>query len=447
MKIVDFYLSLRAESDNTKYMKVLLLGSGGREHALAWKIAQSPKMEKLYIAPGNAGTREVGENVNMAVNDFEAIAAFMAKQGIGMLVVGPEDPLVEGIRDYLAADARFQDLMIVGPGRAGAILEGSKDYAKQFMMRHGIPTARYMTVTPDQLEEGMKFLSDLKPPYVLKADGLAAGKGVLILDDLEEARRELEEMLGGKFGKASKRVVIEEFLHGIEISVFAITDGKDYKILGSAKDYKRIGEGDTGLNTGGMGAVSPVPFADEAFNRKVEERIVRPTVEGLRKDGVDYRGFIFFGLMNDEGEPYVIEYNVRMGDPETEVVIPRLKTDILDLFEAAARGTLADCHFELDERYCTTVMLVAGGYPGSYEKGNVIHGISEVNDSILFHAGTKRVDGEAVTNGGRVMAVSSFGEKMEDALQQSYENVSKISFKEMYYRRDIGQDLLEKVQS
>lgn len=447
MKIVDFYLSLRAESDNTKYMKVLLLGSGGREHALAWKIAQSPKMEKLYIAPGNAGTREVGENVNMAVNDFEAIAAFMAKQGIGMLVVGPEDPLVEGIRDYLAADARFQDLMIVGPGRAGAILEGSKDYAKQFMMRHGIPTARYMTVTPDQLEEGMRFLSDLKPPYVLKADGLAAGKGVLILDDLEEARRELEEMLGGKFGKASKRVVIEEFLHGIEISVFAITDGKDYKILGSAKDYKRIGEGDTGLNTGGMGAVSPVPFADEAFNRKVEERIVRPTVEGLRKDGVDYRGFIFFGLMNDGGEPYVIEYNVRMGDPETEVVIPRLKTDILDLFEAAARGTLADCHFELDERYCTTVMLVAGGYPGSYEKGNVIHGISEVNDSILFHAGTKRVDGEAVTNGGRVMAVSSFGEKMEDALQQSYENVSKISFKEMYYRRDIGQDLLEKVQS
>ena len=447
MKIVDFYLSLRAESDNTKYMKVLLLGSGGREHALAWKIAQSPKMEKLYIAPGNAGTREVGENVNMAVNDFEAIAAFMAKQGIGMLVVGPEDPLVEGIRDYLAADARFQDLMIVGPGKAGAILEGSKDYAKQFMMRHGIPTARYMTVTPDQLEEGMKFLSDLKPPYVLKADGLAAGKGVLILDELEEARRELEEMLGGKFGKASKRVVIEEFLHGIEISVFAITDGKDYKILGSAKDYKRIGEGDTGLNTGGMGAVSPVPFADEAFNRKVEERIVRPTVEGLRKDGVDYRGFIFFGLMNDEGEPYVIEYNVRMGDPETEVVIPRLKTDILDLFEAAARGTLADCHFELDERYCTTVMLVAGGYPGSYEKGNVIHGISEVNDSILFHAGTKRVDGEAVTNGGRVMAVSSFGEKMEDALQQSYENVSKISFKEMYYRRDIGQDLLEKVQS
>lgn len=447
MKIVDFYLSLRAESDNTKYMKVLLLGSGGREHALAWKIAQSPKMEKLYIAPGNAGTREVGENVNMAVNDFEAIAAFMAKQGIGMLVVGPEDPLVEGIRDYLAADARFQDLMIVGPGKAGAILEGSKDYAKQFMIRHGIPTARYMTVTPDQLEEGMKFLSDLKPPYVLKADGLAAGKGVLILDDLEEARRELEEMLGGKFGKASKRVVIEEFLHGIEISVFAITDGKDYKILGSAKDYKRIGEGDTGLNTGGMGAVSPVPFADEAFNRKVEERIVRPTVEGLRKDGVDYRGFIFFGLMNDGGEPYVIEYNVRMGDPETEVVIPRLKTDILDLFEAAARGTLADCHFELDERYCTTVMLVAGGYPGSYEKGNVIHGISEVNDSILFHAGTKRVDGEAVTNGGRVMAVSSFGEKMEDALQQSYENVSKISFKEMYYRRDIGQDLLEKVQS
>lgn len=428
-------------------MKVLLLGGGGREHALAWKIKQSARLEKLYIAPGNAGTAEIAENVDLAVTDFEAIGRFIYEKAIGMLVVGPEDPLVEGIRDYLAADGRFQDLMIVGPGKAGAILEGSKDYAKQFMIRHGIPTARYMTVTPDQLEEGMKFLSDLKPPYVLKADGLAAGKGVLIIDDLEEARRELEEMLGGKFGKASKRVVIEEFLHGIEISVFAITDGKDYKILGSAKDYKRIGEGDTGLNTGGMGAVSPVPFADEAFNRKVEERIVRPTVEGLQKDGVDYRGFIFFGLMNDGGEPYVIEYNVRMGDPETEVVIPRLKTDILDLFEATARGTLADCHFELDERYCTTVMLVAGGYPGSYEKGNVIHGISEVNDSILFHAGTKRVDGEAVTNGGRVMAVSSFGEKMEDALQQSYENVSKISFKEMYYRRDIGQDLLEKVQS
>lgn len=428
-------------------MKVLLLGGGGREHALAWKIKQSARLEKLYIAPGNAGTAEIAENVDLAVTDFEAIGRFIYEKAIGMLVVGPEDPLVEGIRDYLAADGRFQDLMIVGPGKAGAILEGSKDYAKQFMIRHGIPTARYMTVTPDQLEEGMKFLSDLKPPYVLKADGLAAGKGVLIIDDLEEARRELEEMLGGKFGKASKRVVIEEFLHGIEISVFAITDGKDYKILGSAKDYKRIGEGDTGLNTGGMGAVSPVPFADEAFNRKVEERIVCPTVEGLQKDGVDYRGFIFFGLMNDGGEPYVIEYNVRMGDPETEVVIPRLKTDILDLFEATARGTLADCHFELDERYCTTVMLVAGGYPGSYEKGNVIHGISEVNDSILFHAGTKRVDGEAVTNGGRVMAVSSFGEKMEDALQQSYENVSKISFKEMYYRRDIGQDLLEKVQS
>lgn len=428
-------------------MKVLLLGGGGREHALAWKIKQSARLEKLYIAPGNAGTAEIAENVDLAVTDFEAIGRFIYEKAIGMLVVGPEDPLVEGIRDYLAADGRFQDLMIVGPGKAGAILEGSKDYAKQFMIRHGIPTARYMTVTPDQLEEGMKFLSDLKPPYVLKADGLAAGKGVLIIDDLEEARRELEEMLGGKFGKASKRVVIEEFLHGIEISVFAITDGKDYKILGSAKDYKRIGEGDTGLNTGGMGAVSPVPFADEAFNRKVEERIVRPTVEGLQKDGVDYRGFIFFGLMNDGGEPYVIEYNVRMGDPETEVVIPRLKTDILDLFEATARGTLADCHFELDERYCTTVMLVAGGYPGSYEKGNVIHGISEVNDSILFHAGTKRVDGEAVTNGGRVMAVSSFGEKMEDALQQSYESVSKISFKEMYYRRDIGQDLLEKVQS
>ncbi len=426
-------------------MKVLLLGGGGREHALAWKINQSARLEKLYVAPGNAGTAEIAENVDLAVTDFEAIGRFIYEKAIGMLVVGPEDPLVEGIRDYLTADGRFKDLMIVGPGKEGAILEGSKDYAKQFMMRHGIPTARYMTVTPDQLEEGIKFLAGLKPPYVLKADGLAAGKGVLIIDGLEEAQRELQEMLGGKFGKASKRVVIEEFLQGIEISVFAITDGKDYKILGSAKDYKRIGEGDTGLNTGGMGAVSPVPFADEAFNRKVEERIVRPTVEGLRKDGVDYRGFIFFGLMNDQGEPFVIEYNVRMGDPETEVVIPRLKTDILDLFEAAARGTLANCHFELDERYCTTVMLVAGGYPGNYEKGNVIHGTSEVNSSMLFHAGTKRKGDEVVTNGGRVMAVSSFGEKMEDALRRSYENVRKVSFKEMYYRRDIGQDLLDRV--
>ena len=425
-------------------MKVLLLGGGGREHALAWKISRSAKLEKLYIAPGNAGTAEIAENVALAVTDFEAIAAFIQEKGIRMLVVGPEDPLVAGIRDFLEADERFRDLMIIGPGKAGAILEGSKDFAKQFMIRHGIPTAGYMTVTASNIDEGEQFLATLRPPYVLKADGLAAGKGVLIVSELEEAQRELREMLDGKFGQASSRVVIEEFLQGIEISVFAITDGKDYKILGSAKDYKRIGEGDTGLNTGGMGAVSPVPFADGEFSRKVEERIVRPTVEGLRKDGVDYRGFIFFGLMNKDGEPSVIEYNVRMGDPETEVVMPRLKTDILELFEATACGKLADCHFELDERYCTTVMLVAGGYPGSYEKGNVITGFDQVENSIVFHAGTKWLDGQVVTNGGRVIAVSSFGTEMEEALQQSYANVKKLHFKDLYYRRDIGLDLLKR---
>lgn len=423
-------------------MKVLLLGGGGREHALAWKISQSAGLEKLYIAPGNAGTAGVAENVNMAVTDFEAIAAFIREKDIQMLVVGPEDPLVEGIRDFLQADGRFKELLIIGPGKDGAILEGSKDFAKQFMIRHGIPTAAYMTVTAGHIAEGERFLATLKPPYVLKADGLAAGKGVLIINELQEAQRELREMLDGKFGKASNRVVIEEFLKGIEISVFAITDGKDYKILGSAKDYKRVGEGDTGLNTGGMGAVSPVPFADAEFNRKVEERIVRPTVEGLQKDGIDYKGFIFFGLMNEDGEPSVIEYNVRMGDPETEVVMPRLKTDILELFEATAKGNLSSCRFELDERYCTTVMLVAGGYPGAYEKGEIITGFEQVKDSIVFHAGTKCQDGQIRTNGGRVIAVSSFGQKMEEALQQSYENVKKLHFKDMYYRKDIGQDLL-----
>jgi len=424
-------------------MRVLLLGSGGREHALAWKMVQSPELEKLYVAPGNAGTAGIAENVNIAVTDFPAIADFMAEQQIQMLVVGPEDPLVEGIRDFLQADARFSGVMIVGPGKNGAILEGSKDFAKQFMIRHGIPTAAYMTVTAGNVAEGQQFLASLRPPYVLKADGLAAGKGVLILPELEEAQQELEHMLGGKFGKASSRVVIEEFLQGIEISVFAITDGKDYRILGSAKDYKRVGEGDTGLNTGGMGAVSPVPFADEEFNRKVEEKIVRPTVEGLKKDGIDYKGFIFFGLMNCQGEPAVIEYNVRMGDPETEVVMPRLKTDLIALFKAVATGHLADTAFALDERYCTTVMLVAGGYPGAYEKGNRIDGYEEVKDSIVFHAGTKLTGDRVVTNGGRVMAVSSFGQKMEEALQQSYANVAKIHFKEMNYRKDIGKDLLK----
>ena len=422
-------------------MKVLLLGSGGREHALAWKINQSERLTKLYVAPGNAGTAEIAENVNIKVTDFEALANFVEHNAIDMLVVGPEDPLVEGIRDYFEADARFARLMIVGPGKAGAILEGSKDFAKEFMFRHHIPTAGYLTVTKDNLEKGFAFLETLKPPYVLKADGLAAGKGVLILDNLEEAKRELELMLGGKFGKAGNQVVIEEYLKGIELSVFALTDGRSYKILGSAKDYKRIGEGDMGLNTGGMGAVSPVPFANEEFNRKVEERVVRPTIEGLQKDGIDYKGFVFFGLMNVGGDPYVIEYNVRMGDPETEVVMPRLKTDILSLFEAMAKGELEQAAFELDDRFCTTVMLVSQGYPGDYEKGKEITGVPDVKGSIVFHAGTKLADGKVVTNGGRVIAVSSFGKTMREALAQSYENVAKIHFEGMNFRRDIGFDL------
>ena len=422
-------------------MKVLLLGSGGREHALAWKINQSERLTKLYVAPGNAGTAEIAENVNIKVTDFEALANFVEHNAIDMLVVGPEDPLVEGIRDYFEADARFARLMIVGPGKAGAILEGSKDFAKEFMFRHHIPTAGYLTVTKDNLEKGFAFLETLKPPYVLKADGLAAGKGVLILDNLEEAKRELELMLGGKFGKAGNQVVIEEYLKGIELSVFALTDGKSYKILGSAKDYKRIGEGDMGLNTGGMGAVSPVPFANEEFNRKVEERVVRPTIEGLQKDGIDYKGFVFFGLMNVGGDPYVIEYNVRMGDPETEVVMPRLKTDILSLFEAMAKGELEQAAFELDDRFCTTVMLVSKGNPGDYKKGKEITGVPDVKGSIVFHAGTKLADGKVVTNGGRVIAVSSFGKTMREALAQSYENVAKIHFDGMNFRRDIGFDL------
>ena len=422
-------------------MKVLLLGSGGREHALAWKINQSERLTKLYVAPGNAGTAEIAENVNIKVTDFEALANFVEHNAIDMLVVGPEDPLVEGIRDYFEADARFARLMIVGPGKAGAILEGSKDFAKEFMFRHHIPTAGYLTVTKDNLEKGFAFLETLKPPYVLKADGLAAGKGVLILDNLEEAKRELELMLGGKFGKAGNQGVIEEYLKGIELSVFALTDGRSYKILGSAKDYKRIGEGDMGLNTGGMGAVSPVPFANEEFNRKVEERVVRPTIEGLQKDGIDYKGFVFFGLMNVGGDPYVIEYNVRMGDPETEVVMPRLKTDILSLFEAMAKGELEQAAFELDDRFCTTVMLVSQGYPGDYEKGKEITGVPDVKGSIVFHAGTKLADGKVVTNGGRVIAVSSFGKTMREALAQSYENVAKIHFDGMNFRRDIGFDL------
>ena len=422
-------------------MKVLLLGSGGREHALAWKMVQSPELEKLYVAPGNAGTAGIAENVAIKPTDFKALADFAVDKGVDMLVVGPEDPLVEGVRDYLETDGRLQDLLIIGPGKAGAVLEGSKDFAKAFMCRHGIPTAAYLTVTVENLREGIGFLHTLKPPYVLKADGLAAGKGVLILNDLSEAERELRNMLEGKFGKASSRVVIEEFLQGIEISVFVLTDGKDYKVLGSAKDYKRIGEGDTGLNTGGMGAVSPVPFADEVFNRKVEEKIIRPTIEGLRKDGIAYKGFMFFGLMNAGGEPQVIEYNVRMGDPETEVVIPRIQTDILRLFEATACGKLTEAHFGMDRRFCTTVMLVSQGYPGDYAKGKLIH-IGNTEGSLVFHAGTRMEGNEVVTNGGRVIAVSSFGETLQGALDLSYRNVEKIDFEGKNFRRDIGKDLM-----
>lgn len=425
-------------------MKVLLLGSGGREHAIAWKLAQSSKLEKLYIAPGNAGMASVGEIVKMSVNDFPAIADFVANNGIELVVVGPEDPLVNGVRNYLEADERLQGLMIVGPGKDGAILEGSKDFAKEFMFRHGIPTAKYVTVTPENIAEGVDFLNSVQPPYVLKADGLAAGKGVLILNDLNEAVSELNSMLGGKFGKASARVVIEECLKGIEISVFAITDGVHYRILGSAKDYKRIGENDEGLNTGGMGAVSPVPFADAEFNKRVEDLVVRPTIEGFKKDGIDYNGFVFFGLMNDNGNPQVIEYNVRMGDPETEVVMPRLKSDLLDIMVATARGELDKVPFEMDDRTCTTVMMVSGGYPGDYEKGKVITGCNDVDGSIAFHAGTSfNESGEVVTNGGRVIAVSSYGATMQEALAKSYENVARISFEGAYYRRDIGQDLIK----
>lgn len=423
-------------------MKVLLLGSGGREHALAWKMIQSPELEKLYVAPGNAGTSEIAENIAIKPTDFKTIAGFIAEKNIDMVVVGPEDPLVAGVRDYLENDERLTGLMIIGPGKAGAILEGSKDFAKEFMFRHRIPTAAYLTITPDSIEKGISFLRTLRPPYVLKADGLAAGKGVLILNDLSEAEQELQSMLNGKFGKASNQVVIEEFLQGIEISVFALTDGKDYKILGSAKDYKRIGEGDTGLNTGGMGAVSPVPFADTAFNKKVEDKIIRPTIEGLQKDGITYKGFLFFGLMNCNGEPWVIEYNVRMGDPETEVVIPRIQSDILELFKATAQGKLAEADFATDKRFCTTVMLVSKGYPEDYEKGKEIQ-IGNIRDSIVFHAGTLKTENRVVTNGGRVIAVSSYGNTMQEALNLSYENLEKIDFNGKTFRKDIGKDLMQ----
>ncbi len=423
-------------------MTILLLGSGGREHALAWKMLQSPLCTKLFVAPGNAGTETIATNVDINPTEFEAIKKFALQEKVEMVVVGPEDPLVHGIYDFFINDGDLKNIPVIGPSKIGAQLEGSKEFAKEFLVKNKIPTAAYESFTAETVAKGWEFLETLNPPYVLKADGLAAGKGVLILNDLAEAKRELHNMLvDEKFGSASSKVVIEEFLDGIELSCFVITDGIHYKILPTAKDYKRIGEGDTGLNTGGMGAVSPVPFADEVLLEKIETRIVKPTIDGLKKDGIVYKGFVFIGLINVKGEPMVIEYNVRMGDPETEVVIPRLKSDLVALFSAVSNGNLEDFPLEIDERSATTVMVVSGGYPEDYEKGKIISGIKEIVDSIVFHAGTKTKNGEIVSNGGRVLAITSYGENFDEAIKKSYQNIEKLSFDKMYFRKDIGFDL------
>lgn len=423
-------------------INILVLGSGGREHTFAWKIKQSKKCGKLFVAPGNAGTAQIAENLTLSVNDFEAIKNAVLQNDIQMVVVGPEDPLVNGIYDYFLADKELQNIPVIGPSAAAAQLEGSKEFAKEFMVKHQVPTAKYASFTADTAQQGCEFLTTLQPPYVLKADGLAAGKGVLIIDNLEEAQSELKNMLlNAKFGEASTKVVIEEFLSGIELSCFVLTDGKSYKMLPTAKDYKRIGEGDTGLNTGGMGAISPVPFATQAFLDKIENKIVKPTIEGFSKDQLDYKGFVFIGLMKVGDEPYVIEYNVRMGDPETEVVLPRLNTDLVEIFEAIANEKLDEKTIEIDDRTSTTVMMVSGGYPEAYEKGKVITGIDQVNDSIVFHAGTTLKDNQVVTSGGRVLAVTSYGNDYKDALKKSYTSIEKIKFDKQFFRTDLGFDL------